>query len=961
MTVKAFIKNEEKKRSKDVETHLPEPVAAPNPTVVPSGSPVPTPATEVQASIETPGPVNGEVGAHDVYHRRDDGNSQDRASTSAEVGVHILRSLQTLMLTLSKGSRDIQDSVQATTGEADVDEEEDDDDDDVVITTERPEDEMQMQPHRHEDEQPEEGGQGSMQEQINAQQSFNFEQNQNFGNMDFSSMNNFNPMTAMQSGMGMPNFGMGMPNMMGKYSKRNPPFARSRLSGWSGMPGMNMDPSMMFGGGFGGMGGMNDMSMSMMNMGMGMGMGMNGMGNFGGMPGMGNMGGGPGFFPPNDGGGYNQQNFGNHMNQNFHHNRGYGRPYNRGFGRGGRGYSYDRGRGGWQNYAQYNHGQNQSFVNQPYQQQQNLRGNNESLDASAQQGATRGSPSYEPMSAPDGATGDNDQQKPLTEQDTNIERVDATDDTGNLPTSEPGDDKVESVPQPEGEDLSKGKPKCFVTSSAPTPTRALDSVPTHAETACKDATNDRSAPNASEESVSGVAAEERSTEHGPSDAFVNAESSYEQQQQGFSYGARGRGGLRGARGGFRGRIGAYGYVSTPNEPESIPPAAPPINAPTGPKAMRAGLPNSGWYSRPQPAAAAAPALQSTPEKQKPVEPEPRARTRSRTRSVSPAKGRDEKKQRNDLHDESEESYERRKERERRKRKERNERYDDDVHGEESSGKNRSRSKSGEGDRSKRRHRDRDDEHRSSRSHRDRSRSRDRRRHRHRSRSAERDASINGEEYDSSRRKHKSDRRREDEYEESDMAKEGSRRHSRRNEDRERSSKDRSNESSRHADSSRDDRERGRDREKFQSVVVEEPEEEFEFKIKGKSASMKQGLDTSMGPPATFGRERSERRSSLQASTPVTPSTPTLDPYAADRENHRKKREAEQQKRLEGRRQSSQSLGKHSRDDDELEAPTGPKGDSARNGKRVRKDLRRHSLKYEDEVDEGDERETRRWR
>ena len=97
--------------------------------------------------------------------------------------------------------------------------------------------------------------------------------------MDYNSMNGFNPMMAMQNGMGMPGFGMGMPNMMGKqhhqyFRHRNP-----QVTFMTGMPGMSMDPSMMMGNNFGAMGGMNDMNMmaSMMGAG-GFGAGMPGMG-----------------------------------------------------------------------------------------------------------------------------------------------------------------------------------------------------------------------------------------------------------------------------------------------------------------------------------------------------------------------------------------------------------------------------------------------------------------------------------------------------------------------------------------------------------------------------------------------------------------------------------------------------------------------------------------------------------
>ena len=294
-------------------------------------------------------------------------------------------------------------------------EDEEDDDDDVIITTERPESEMQEDTKYGGDETQDQSSQYQErgQSQMDGQQGYGYSQNQ----QGFGGMNNFNPMMGMQNGMGMPNF-MGMQNMMGKYRNRTFHFKpRSRLSGGQGM---GMDPSMMFNGGFGGMGGMNDMSsmMNMMNQ-------MNGMGGFGGMPGMGNMGGGgaggPNFFHGN--GGYNQQqNFGGSpMNQpNFHHNRQFGggnqRPYNnRGFGNRGRGYQ-NRGRGGWQNqqfgHAYQGQGQNPNFVNQQHQQSQNFQGNDESFDASAQQGARRASPSYEAMKAPADTNHDGSPQRP---------------------------------------------------------------------------------------------------------------------------------------------------------------------------------------------------------------------------------------------------------------------------------------------------------------------------------------------------------------------------------------------------------------------------------------------------------------------------------------------------------------------------------------------------------------------
>jgi hypothetical protein len=96
-----------------------------------------------------------------------------------------------------------------------VDDEDTADKSDVEIITERPETDM-VQPK---DEQYGAGDDAQQQQeqeqdgtQMNGQQQgFGFNQNQQgFGNMDFSAMNGFNPMMAMQNGMGMP-------NMMGKH------------------------------------------------------------------------------------------------------------------------------------------------------------------------------------------------------------------------------------------------------------------------------------------------------------------------------------------------------------------------------------------------------------------------------------------------------------------------------------------------------------------------------------------------------------------------------------------------------------------------------------------------------------------------------------------------------------------------------------------------------------------------
>ena len=165
-----------------------------------------------------------------------------------------------------------------------------------------------------------------------------------------------------------------------------------------------------------------------------------------------------------------------------------------------------------------------------------------------------------------------------------------------------------------------------------------------------------------------------------------------------------------------------------------------------------------------------------------------------------------------------------------------------------------------------------------------------------------------------RRKSKSDRRKEDDYRDGDRErdKEKGRRSSRRDHDYEYESKDRSHASSKHGRSSRDERHREHDRSREserenQRPVLEEPQDEIGFKIKGtKSAAMQAGVDTSMAPPTTSSRDRSHRRASMQESAPPTPSTPAADPYAEEREKRQRER-LDRENSL--RRQSTQSLGK----------------------------------------------------
>jgi hypothetical protein len=241
--------------------------------------------------------------------------------------------------------------------------------------------------------------------------------------------------------------------------------------------------------------------------------------------------------------------------------------------------------------------------------------------------------------------------------------------------------------------------------------------------------------------------------------------------------------------------------------------------------------------------------------------------------------------------------------------------------------------------------------------------------------------VNGDGYESSRKKSKSERRHREDDEERIRDKEkeytkysGGRRSSRYDEDYEYDSKDRSNGSSRHGRSSRDERHRDRsDREKEkekdkQRPVLEEPQDDIGFKIKGtKSASLGLGLDTSpssaMAPPPSRGDRRGSRRSSAQHSTPNTPAsavvaTPT-DPYAEERERRQRER-LDRENLL--RRGSGSSLGKRmSRDGDGEVDEEGGKGGIG-GGKKAR---RKVNYRYEDEVEladgGGDPGRGRRWR
>lgn len=442
-------------------------------------------------------------------------------------------------------------------------------------------------------------------------------------------------------------------------------------------------------------------------------------------------------------------------------------------------------------------------------------------------------------------------------------------------------------------------------------------------------------------------------QNGMSD-FVNDGSMQQQQQMGdamqgagaygdFDDGMQGYGGgYGGGPGGFRGRGGFGGFGNRGQDSTDLTPApAPPMNAPTGPKAMREGLPNTGWASRafaaaqkptPTPAPESRDRMQST----EPLRDEEMDDAGDRSHSRRRDNGdRGDRSVRDDDY-ESDETYARRKERERRKRKEREGRYEDERDTDRASKKYRSRSESRTDDSSRRRHRDRDEEHRSSRSHRDRDRSKDRHRRRHRSRSPGKDDAHD----DYSRRKSKREHDDYDDYKDSRSR----RKHSRREDDEyaEDSRKDVSYRSSKYDRDGKSRSHRDSERDRPHSAVIQPPDDELGFKIKGSRSAKSSKENGSMGPPSS----RHDRRLESVAVSAATSS----DPYAEERARAQQDREAREAQRRLSSTQSS-SLGKRVREDEEtIDAPRGPKGDRNRAQLKKGRKERRISYKYEDEVE-----------
>jgi len=390
--------------------------------------------------------------------------------------------------------------------------------------------------------------------------------------------------------------------------------------------------------------------------------------------------------------------------------------------------------------------------------------------------------------------------------------------------------------------------------------------------------------------------------NGPNSGFQD----YNQYTYGFGGRGRGRGGFRG---GFRGRGGYQNFRNDMQMPAG-PPIEPPINAPTGPKAMREGLPNSGKYSRPQinqPSETPAPHSVHQDEQPQSFAAAPSDRGRSPSRAAS----EHDRKRKNRDRSHSTSTADVDKDRRRSHRRRHEEKYSDSHDADDrSSRRNRSRSAESSDRRARRRDKEKD-KYKSSRSHRD--SSRDSRHRRHRSRSPR-------DNDDEDRKRSRRDRDRDRDYD-----KDKSRR---RHRSRSRGGDDLAKriEVSRRSRHSRDDGNGAKD-----------DDDEIGFKIKGSRSAMR-------ATPA-MGRRESVA-SKAEVPTTTTADGGAVDIYALEREARHKERVLKEQQR----RESATSKGKR-----EFDPPAGPRG--KREGKR------RGGVFYEDELEDGRgerERESARW-
>ncbi|KAI9736996.1 MAG: hypothetical protein M1834_000585 [Cirrosporium novae-zelandiae] len=550
----------------------------------------------------------------------------------------------------------------------------------------------------------------------------------NMSNMNFSPAD-YNQMMQFMSNGGMGNMMGGFPNMMG-------------------MPGMNFDPITMSNmyGGFGGSG------MNMNNMG-GMSSGMNfnsGQGDFGGWNnqntmwnasqdkfnanpfanGMGND------FGSNIGyGGYNmpQHGYNHHTFQNNQFQNGYNGPNGPGYGRGrgrGRGLGYgNRGRGGYGQAMQGNPGSYQPFDHQlpPQLQHQNnaVQQQVKSTEPNVVANPSESKPELSLRVPADSK--EETSNEPQGELSTDADAKAPTVTDGDEPAEKKSDKLVEERPEPQEQKPVPIESVLSVDENKPSPIPTLDHI------------DMPSAPRGSMAPPSAPL--------GPSGRF--------QQDPSHSFMGRGRGTGRGyVRGGFRGRGGYLQNVNVSNPYATQPannelpnnvPTAPKgqgvVGAPTAPKALRQGLPNTGMRNQEFSIVGRASRAVNGNTRSRSASP---VREPEETPSSSTSRHRSRHhrhRSRSESEDDSE--YERKKEYRRRKSSRKYEDGDDES--QKAGDAEPSRSSSADSSaRKSRRDRDRDrrssHKHRSShRSHRDRNRSRERRHRRKRSRSPADDA------------------------------------------------------------------------------------------------------------------------------------------------------------------------------------------------------------------------------
>ena len=390
------------------------------------------------------------------------------------------------------------------------------------------------------------------------------------------------------------------------------------------MPGMGMDPMAFNAAMYGGYGGQG-MGMNGMNMNMGFDAGQGAFGGFNGQPaawnagqakfnqnsygGQANMGGGDygansgygGYNMPPHQGNFNQVHHPQYPSNDFHHGH-HGQGFqNRGRGRG-RGYfNSGRGRGGYHQYNQYNQGQQGNQTNQ------------ESFHQDAQPEITRrGSPVYGPtQDQPETHAKADGQQTTKFEDPNDVAAAEAqlnqelspgdAEDNVNVRKDRP-EETIPAASVPQETSVTKSEEPDSA-KDEPTIQDKEKSAPIQTLVSDESTKPEVNAPDKAAASVSSMPPPPSPIAPTEPAAFRNAEQSHETSPRGRDY-------SRGYHRGFDSRGGSFGrgstYLANGNinnvspapaiAKPIIPPAAPRgqgvQGAPTGPKALREGQPNT---------------------------------------------------------------------------------------------------------------------------------------------------------------------------------------------------------------------------------------------------------------------------------------------------------------------------------------------------------------------------------